>query len=118
MGMGSVSVPGSGSGSSSGARGQDWDRDRESKVAKIAADDDEATRRALNGFVMGADGCISSGAQAAGMGTGAVAQGSLYLEYLEWMSGEILSAAVEEGDVRCRNCVKPIGTWTWTPTSR
>jgi hypothetical protein len=57
--------------------------ERESKVAKIAADDDEATKRALDGFVAGTCGV-----------------GHLHLEYLDWMGSEVLSAAVDEGEVR------------------
>jgi hypothetical protein len=64
------------------------------KVAKLSSDDDEAIQ----------------------LGFGR--EKYIHLEYLEWMGEDVLSTAMEAGELKCGNCRCVIGSWTWNPSSR
>jgi len=66
----------------------------ESRLIKLANDDDEAQRKAFlhNKYI--------------------------YLEYLEWMGSECFEKDNDIGEIKCCNCLKVIGSWTWTPSER
>jgi hypothetical protein len=66
----------------------------DAKVAKLSSDDDEAI---LLGFGR---------------------EKYIHLEYLEWMGEDLLSIAIEAGELKCGHCHCVIGSWTWNPSSR
>lgn len=80
---------------SDGLSGQSSSKSKsEMKVAKLSNDDDEAIKL---GF--GRDKYI-------------------HLEYLEWMGEDVLSQAIDEGELKCGYCKRVIGMWTWNPSDR
>lgn len=79
------------SSSSSDTRGVGED---DSKLAKMAEDDDDAMRRAFG------------------------REKYIYTEYLDWMGTEVLSGEVVNGAIACHGCKRVLGAWTWAPSSR
>jgi hypothetical protein len=39
----------------------------------------------------------------------------IHIEYLEWMGEDLLSCDIDEGELKCGQCERIIGTWNWNP---
>ena len=66
----------------------------DSKIHQLAEDDEVALNEAL------------------------VREKFVYIEYLPWMGIGILDQGRDHGEIKCHNCDKLIGAFTWQPSSR
>ena len=69
-------------------------REGDSKVAKMAQEDEEASR-----ILFGQEKYI-------------------YLEYLEWMGEDMFKPGVNECEIKCGQCTRAIGGCSWAPQPR
>lgn len=69
-------------------------REGDTKVAKMAEDDDKASQLAF-----GRDKY-------------------LHIEYLPWMGNEVFSPDKDIGDICCVDCRRVVGSWIWKPSVR
>ena len=69
-------------------------REGDSKVAKMAEDDDKAAALAF-----GRDKYF-------------------YIEYMPWMGKEVFQSTSDIGEICCSDCRKTVGSWLWKPSPR
>ena len=69
-------------------------REGDTKVAKMAQDDDDASQLCLG------------------------PEKYIYLEYLEWMGEEMFQPGRNECEIKCGQCSRVIGGCTWDPNTK
>jgi len=70
-------------------------RDDDIKVAKMAEDDDMASRQAFSSE-----------------------ENYFHIEYLDWMGKDVFDNQRDVGDIVCFGCCRSIGKWVWSPSAR